>query len=802
MLLIKPQWSRRGAKLAMIWCLLMAGTRLSMAQEIPPDATAAHSLMLGVVINDHATNALAAFQLLPDGKLAATPGDLQTAGIKPATGTIGPDGLIKLDTLKGVTWQYDEPAQLIRFKAPDAARIPTTVALGSEEKPIDFSSVRSSPGFVLNYTLYGAAGWGAGSHKAFSGSFDARILTPFGVASTSALGRFDALVDKTNDLKTGLTRLDSSWRYTDPKHALVYQLGDSVSGGFSWNSSWRFGGFQFKRNFNLRPDLVTAPVPTLSGSAAVPSSLDLYLNNIKVYSGDVPAGPFDFSGLPFFSGSGDASIVMRDALGREIRSQYAYYYSSDMLAKGIFDFSTELGFPRLNYGDSSFDYDHDLAGSASARYGLTNWLTLEGHFEATRGLYNGGAGFTTSLGKLGSVSTSLSGSRFNAADISESGGRVSVNYQTGYNGYAFYAGTSRGFGAYNDIGLVVGRKHNERIPISVRATSIDTIGVSFPLRFDPSTLGINYSRVRGAGEDGNISLLSASWSRTVFEKASIFVTGYTDLDKRSNYGVFAGLSIPIGNNKNALVSADKDGIETSLTKSGILGEDPLSWSLRDRETRKGKGIRSASAKYHASVGDISGSVDQSGDDGRITATVDGALIIAGGGIFFVNQVDDAFAIVKGGGPNAPVSLNGRLITTTNSGGRAFIPDLQSYQENSLTIDPKNLPLDLQPDSTQSLVIPADRSGVVVDFGAKKLNAATVILTNPQGEPLPLGAEVKRDGTDQVAAVGYDGKVWLTDLAARNDLTITLPDGLGTCRASFTYKPVSGTLTEIAGVLCQ
>lgn len=305
-------------------------------------------------------------------------------------------------------------------------------------------------------------------------------------------------------------------------------------------------------------------------------------------------------------------------------------------------------------------------------------------------------------------------------------------------------------------------------------------------------------RVRGTGEDGNISLLSASWSRTIFEKASIFVTGYTDLDKRSNYGVFAGLSIPIGNNKNALVSADKDGIETSLTKSGILGEDPLSWSLRDRETRKGKGIRSASVKYHASVGDISGSVDQSGDDRRITATVDGALIIAGGGTFFVNQVDDAFAIVKGGGPNAPVSLNGRLITTTNSGGRAFIPDLQSYQENSLTIDPKNLPLGLQPDSTQSLVIPADRSGVVVDFGAKKLNAATVILTNSQGEPLPLGAEVKRDGTDQVAPVGYNGKVWLTDLAARNDLTITLPDGLGTCHASFTYKPVSGSLLEIAG----
>lgn len=55
--------------------------------------------------------------------------------------------------------------------------------------------------------------------------------------------------------------------------------------------------------------------------------------------------PFDFSGLPFFSGAGDASIVMRDALGREIRSQYAYYYSFDMLPKASLIFRPSSGFP-------------------------------------------------------------------------------------------------------------------------------------------------------------------------------------------------------------------------------------------------------------------------------------------------------------------------------------------------------------------------------------------------------------------------------------------------------------------------
>lgn len=804
--LTKQPWSRAAKLSFTIWCLLMASTRLPLAQEAASASELtnqpASTLMLIVVINDQPTGALAGFQILPNGKLGATPGDLQTAGIKATAGKIGPDGLINLDTLAGVTWRYDEPQQLILFTAPDAVRVPKSIDLNSTSNPIDFFNVRSNFGFILNYTLYGATGWGGASRRAFSGSFDARLLTPFGVTSTSALGKFDAFVDRKNEFSNGLTRLDSAWRYTDPNRALVYQVGDSVSGSLPWSSSWRFGGIQFKRNFAVRPDLITAPVPNLSGSASLPSTLDLYLNNIKVFSGDVPAGPFDFRGLPFMTGNGDASIVMRDALGREIRTRHTYYYGPNMVGKGVFDFSTELGFPRLQYGDSSFEYDHNIAGSASVRYGLTDWLTTEGHFEATRGLLNGGGGFITSLGSFGSLSASLAGSRFSAPEGVESGGKATINFQTGYKGYTFYMGTSRNFGDYNDIGLVADRRYGEKAPISARARSIDSIGVSFPLLFDPSSLGINYSRVRGAGEGDDASILNVSWSRTVFKKASLYATAYTDLDKRKNYGVFVGFSIPIGENMTASVSADNRGVNTTLSKSARLGEDPIAWSLRDRENKKGKGTRSASVDYRSSFGEFSGSVDQSGGDGRITVTADGALIIAGGGIFFVNQVSDAFAVIKGGGPNAQVSLNGRHVANTNAGGRAFIPDLQSYQYNRVSIDPTNLAVDLQPDSTQEIVVPADRSGVVVDFGTKKISAATVILSNAEGKPLPMGAEVLRYGTDQVAVMGYDGRVWLTDLNPKNNLTVTLPEGLGTCHASFDFKPVTGLIPEIGGVLCQ
>lgn len=54
----------------------------------------------------------------------------------------------------------------------------------------------------------------------------------------------------------------------------------------------RLGGVQVQTNFALRPDLVTLPIPALFGSAAVPSTRDVYTQNVKTYTGSVPAGPF------------------------------------------------------------------------------------------------------------------------------------------------------------------------------------------------------------------------------------------------------------------------------------------------------------------------------------------------------------------------------------------------------------------------------------------------------------------------------------------------------------------------------
>lgn len=73
---------------------------------------------------------------------------------------------------------------------------------------------------------------------------------------------------------------------------MTYEAGDLVSGALPWSNAVRLGGVQLSRDFAVRPDLVTYPLPQFAGEAAVPSSVDLFINGYKSSSADLQPGPY------------------------------------------------------------------------------------------------------------------------------------------------------------------------------------------------------------------------------------------------------------------------------------------------------------------------------------------------------------------------------------------------------------------------------------------------------------------------------------------------------------------------------
>ncbi len=161
----------------------------------------------------------------------------------------------------------------------------------------------SGVGMVINYDLFSQGSGGVRDYSLWS---EARAFAPLGVASTTG-----TLYD--TPARKYYLRFDTTLSHSDPEKLTTLRVGDAVSSSLDWTRAVRLGGVQYQRNFSLRPDLITFPVPALGGSTAVPSSVDVYINSMKQYSGDVPAGPFVTHDPPGIVGAGNATVVVKDA---------------------------------------------------------------------------------------------------------------------------------------------------------------------------------------------------------------------------------------------------------------------------------------------------------------------------------------------------------------------------------------------------------------------------------------------------------------------------------------------------------
>lgn len=305
-------------------------------------------LQLEAFINGVSTSLLGTFRMKADGTLSVAPEELRELGLVADAKALGPDGLIDLRHLPNVTYEYDETAQAIYFTTGDRQRIARKI--GRERDEDEVAEVERGFGALMNYTLTAnfdtAEYWHLPDYSGVFGYVDARLFTGFGALDSSFTARSNP--DVGDDY---VTRLETAWSYSDPDSLRSYTAGDFISGGLVWTRPIRMGGVRLRRNFALRPDLITLPVPELSGSAAVPSAVDIYLNGVKTYSNDIPGGPFVVDDLPVITGPGIAKVVVRDtATGQETETEVAFYASTLLLREGLADYSFEAGFARRDYG--------------------------------------------------------------------------------------------------------------------------------------------------------------------------------------------------------------------------------------------------------------------------------------------------------------------------------------------------------------------------------------------------------------------------------------------------------------------
>lgn len=697
--------------------------------------------------------------------------DLARWRIRVPTGgsiVIDGDAYVALSALPGASATFDEPGQRLQLAIP---------AELFEARSVSASTPYAQPtegafAAFLNYDL--SAEYRDGLRgNAF---LEAGVSDDWGlVANTVAIGQGTG--------GEGITRLDSYYLRDDPRGLTRLVIGDTVTDVGDWSRQVRFGGVRWGTEFSLQPGLVTFPTPAFAGRAAIPSNVELLVNDALRFQTEVDQGPFSINQVPLVTGSGDVTLVVRDALGVERRVTSSYYVSSRLLSEGLSAWSLEAGFERRNYGIRSFDYRNPFA-AGSVRHGVTPWLTLEMRAEASGDVRMAGAGadvIWTPLGEFGLAGAASQGEDGSGFLYRVQFSRVTPNWNVAIS----YQQATRNF---DQLGIDDDR---ERITDQFQASA----GLSLR-RW--GNIGIAYTDLRYA--DGNrAQLASANYSVGIGQRgyANLFAirSDVEGAGAETTFGV--GFTIPFGPRSSAYAQADSRNI---LAEVRATPPTEGGWGYRIAASSGETDRQQAEVEWRGDVGEISMEAARFGTDSGVRLLASGGLLLAGGGLHTTRRVEDAVGVVEVPDlPNVRIYQENRLLTRTGRNGRAIIPDLRAYEQNRVAIAPADLPLDTRMPRDTLFVVPRYRGAAIARFPVEKDRPATILLQRPDGKAVDAGTSVRTDSGERLF-VGYGGEVFVPDMRPGMSLIIDLPEG--SCRTTIHQPTTTEILPRVGPLRCQ
>lgn len=678
---------------------------------------------------------------------------------------------VSLDTLPGAQVVYDEPGQRLNIIVPlgwlphRAINMPGLV----RTRPI------SNFGLLLNY--------------------DANIVIQNGEPHASAWGEARLFggfgrISLTGVVQRGhLMRYDLSWVRSDDERMVTLEAGDFVTRNLVGNRAVRMGGIQISRDFWVRPDVITYPLPAFAGQAALPSTVELLIDGYRATTANVGPGNFTVGAIPGLNGAGQATLAITDVLGRRQTTTMPFYVANDLLQPGFLDYSFAAGALRQDYGLRSFSYGA-AAGIAAVRYGLNAFMTAEGSLEAGAGRFNASLGGLVQLGLLGVANTNFA--------ISNAHGRAGWRWTFGYQyrtrriGLALsHVRESHDFADMGDLHLAQDRRHVTTAAASLSTEAFGSFGLSY---------------VEGAsGPRNKASLASASWSLPVGRGVVIYGSGTYDL-RQPGWTAALNLVLPFGGRRGTAavgVTRDNGGgrVERFDYGRAVPSEGGLGGSVSLAQSSAAGVFGSGEVDWRAPSFDLRGGAF--GERGSVTpwGAMSGALVLMDGALIAANRIADAFVLISTDGQSGiPVTYENQRAGRTGHSGHLLIPWVPSYYAARYAIDPLVLPAEMVVPKVEDRLSVTRGSGAVLRFPVSAQRMGRVTLVDRAGAYLPVGALASVNGGEP-QVIGWDGLLFLPDMQDHNLISVNLPDGTR-CIARLAASSDYSGAGEDAPVKCQ
>ncbi|EIA0806829.1 PefC/AfrB family outer membrane usher protein [Vibrio vulnificus] len=513
-------------------------------------------------------------------------------------------------------------------------------------------------------------------------------------------------------------------------------------------SDFGYYGASLRSNREMIPWEVQGYAPVISGIADSTSRVTVSQDGYTIYSKVVPPGPYELTDIAPVS-NGDLQVTVRGEGGNERTTIYPVSSLPTLLREDESRYDFVVG-AKNNSSElkDAFLSDEGLFAMGSFDYGFNSYTLSSASI--LHDFYQGlGLGLTRSLGVWGAVSID--------------GAAVSARYEDGRNSDGFSAGVTyaKSFSNRTDIQLLAYRYQSSGYVdfADFDATEVDDDSLlnqrksryeaRFSHQFDEMYVrgmfwAQNYWDLNGYDIGGNFSI-----GTQLQGKYPIFINGtYTDsvLTEEPDYAVTFSISIPF-----TFMDVDHYSYNTlGYSKSGELNANTgVSATVNERlnynlsaNTDKHATSATASVSYAFDAIQTNASISQNDDVTSLSGGISGSVLATSkSGVVFTGEVADTVAIVKLGEVSG-VTFNDSLPTNDNG---ITVVRLSNYDNNTVSINPLNVPDNVELSRTSYSTVPTEHALVYREFEAQKVHRYILRLKDKQGQVLTKGNAFAPDG---------------------------------------------------------
>jgi outer membrane usher protein len=653
-----------------------------------------------------------------------------------------------ISALPGATFDLDERRQRLAVTARPEAFAETTASLLGQKRT---DPVLPGTGGFLNYALSASR---TEVDSTENGFFEAGLFSRHGVLTSGLLA-------PELGVASTWTRLDTTFTADFPDRLTSLRLGDSVTRAGAWGLPVRFGGVQYGTKFGVQPGFIPFPVATALGRAALPSTVDVFVNNALVTRREVPPGPFSIANIPVITGAGDVQVVVRDLLGREQVFTQAFYGSTALFREGVADYSFELGSLREDFGLSSNEYGQAIA-VGTYRRGLTESLTGEVRAEAAETAKSAGASATFRAGLLGVANLSFAGSR----SPQGTGRLLGAGFERTTRRLSFGVQTELQSEGFRQAGFLPGE-------LAPKRRSFANIGVPLGAA---GTVSLSHAEQQYHDREG-VRVSTLSYSIPLGSFGQLGVSAIRTSGPTGGESLFATLAVPLGGAASASAGFEtrraRTGERDSIATLAVQKSLPLGDGYGYRVQRRGENLYGSFA-LQGPVGTYEAEAAKAEFGGTATRlTARGGLGTAGGHVFASREITESFAVVRVADfEGVRVLHDNQVAARTDESGYAVLPRLRAYDRNPIDVQHLDLPFDARIGALRVEATPYFRSGVFIDLPVQRVRAATLRVALEDGSDLPSGAVGRVEGRAEEYPVALGGQAYLENLQQKSRVAFT------------------------------